>query len=176
MTRLCYTTRSNISNDWGDREPCDNIPVSPVEMAPPSNMKTNGTDQMKITFSIINTARTLSIPKSFFRVRWSMRKSDITIPRCQMGKTLTKQKKCSTVTELSLIWMKFPPPETVLSTQLIKRIPGLFTHYLTCHLPWVGLSLLVWSLGTALSSALVWPSLLYCLGEQTGSAHLDCFL
>lgn len=78
--------------------------------------------------SIIKTAQTLYTPKTSFWVRWSMRKSD-TIPRCQTGKTWTKEMQpCRR--ELSHMW---PPPQRVLTTLLIIRISGLFSHRLACH-------------------------------------------
>lgn len=44
MIRLCYIIRFNILNDWGDREFCDNILVSFVEMVLLFNMKIYGID------------------------------------------------------------------------------------------------------------------------------------
>ena len=98
---------------WGATQgPTSQITKGTKNLVTTCHMKTNGLGQMKMTFSI-NTAQTLYTPKSSIWVRWSMRKSNITISGCQTGKTLTEQKKYSPVSKLFLIQ---PPPEPVLTT------------------------------------------------------------
>lgn len=116
-----YATSSNLQMAEGT----DNLwqqPSQPVEMAPLSNMKTTGLSWAKMTFSKNKYSKNPFTPKNSFWVGWSMRKSNRTIPRCQTGKkNLTKQKKCSRVTEMSPIW---PPPGPVLTIQLSTTVPA----------------------------------------------------
>lgn len=114
-------------------------------------MKANGLGQMKMTFSIINTAKIHYTPKSFFCVRWSIEEIRYNNSKVSDGKTSTKQKKCSPMDTLSLIR---PPAEPVPTTQLILWIPGHLTHslsYMSSTSGWT--ETLSLSLGTALSSA-----------------------